>query len=280
LSKLTLILGQYEHKGKHSDFRIAMGGGADFRPGDDTHYVGVFQVSYRYSRILVLRPKFELSSVSGIRIEGFGTWFNGADEMGGVEGLSTNGISGALSLQNGLRLKSSLPHGFSAAGAFMIEHDLGSASWGDTGGASSILDSEGIQRTLAYTKLLFNQAVVRVEVLKRLSPERSAFVQGSYQGSNIGQLTVGNAGIEQRFGNGVVARAFGGYTLNSGGYRTKNSLLFGPQGAQVGVQVAKRNLSAGMSVSGIGGGDQPLVQVQAAIRIGRKRQRLPVILSP
>ena len=279
-SRLTLVLGQYEHRGRHSDFRIGVGGGADLLAGDATRYIGVFQASYRYSRILVVRPRFELASDSAVRIEGFSTFLAEEDNTGGSRGLLIDGISGGLGLRNGLRFRANPAPNLLLTGSAMIEHDFGPRSWGDTGGASAILDSDGIRRTLSYTRLLFNQAVVRVEVLKRLSPSRSMFAQGSYQGSNIGQLTVGNAGVEQRFGNGAVARAYGGYTLNSGGYRTKNSLLFGPQGAQVGVQVAKRNLSAGMSVSGIGGGDQPLVQVQAAIRIGRKRPRSPVILSP
>ncbi len=107
---------------------------------------------------------------------------------------------------------------------------------------------------------------------KKVSENKTGFVQAHYQGSNIGQSVSVLGGLNINAPNGAQILVFTGYTKSDiGGFKTQHSLLSQQTGPQFGAKyTTKSGVEFGANFRGVAG--KPAGQITIKVPLGGKKK--------
>jgi hypothetical protein len=276
-SKMYVVVAKYNSSTKRWKNYAGVGGSLVERNlVDDPRYQIHLRSGSEFTHIKYVNPRVIFNLASGVQFEGM-YGFRPPDEK------STRHDT-ALGLDFFNRADLSFIPGpdFKFEATTEVRVAPGLTSWGNATGAFAKGTMSGIYGTLSNMNLYVNQINVSTGSEIGISDSTSLQLKANYQGSNIGQAIKLNTGVNITAPDGVQVIIFTGYgTTKIPGYKTKESLLVGNNGAVIGAGVkTPSGVSFSTSVKDISRNSDPFAEAGLSVQLGPKAKAKPKPRSP
>ncbi len=255
-SKSYMIVAKYQHSSPGTKSYAGTGFSVNQFP-EKQKFSSDLKESALTSYQLHLRSGFDQTIIQYVSDNASARFSTGIDAQTMIDFSMNNliGYSAQVDWVTGLDLSygQSDPHNVQVIGRAEARMTYSPKNWGDATGRMSNINPVGVLETIADTHFFLNQINADIIVDKRIADSIRAQGVGSYQGSSVGQAIRIAGVLTVELPAGAEILIFSGISTSKlPGYLTKNSMLVGQEGFEVGATLrSAEGVEFGGAVRGI-----------------------------